>query len=197
MLEIRNNRVLFQYLEVCSVNYSDEHGWSITGHTKEGRTEIYETAGGVLRFTLPIPVPQFVTISILQRILEGLQGNIEGLLTAAEEDGAIFIEYHLHSTNESLDKGLLKFVEERAEINKGFQELQQEYLKIQRTMGSISQSIASSLNKSKSDPLNNNSKEGLQLNEPDLSGLWKDMESIDSKNDDSNEGDGFEDINLT
>lgn len=187
MLQLRNNRVLFQYLEVSAVNYTDELGWSITGHTKEGTTEIYETSSGVLRFTLPIPIPQFIKLETLQKIIEGLQPNIEGIVTAAEEEGILFIEYHLHSTtdNDSLDKGLLKFLQERSEINKGFLELEQEYLRMEKAMNSMSEGLSSMMNPRK--PTSGRSQS--QPGEPDLSSLWSEMEEIDSRKDEDDDND--------
>lgn len=192
MLHIRNNRVLFQYLEVSAVNFDEEHGWTITGQTKEGKTEIYEISSGVLRFTLPISVPSFVNMDMIHKILEGLQGTVEGLITAAEDEDGIFIEYHLHSTtdDESLDKALLKFVQERAEINKGFDSLAEEYKRMERAMGSISEGIAAMMNKPQAP---NSSTDKIPSNEDDLSSLWNDMKDIDTKDDDE----GLDDIGST
>lgn len=188
MLEIRNNRILFQYLETAAVYFSDDTGWSIQGDSDLGKTEIYQLAGGeVIRITLPIPVPQFVTIDILHKIVDGLNTSIEGVCTVAEEDNALFIEYHLHViVDGDLDAPLLKFVAERNDINKGFNSLEEDYLKMKDQMSTMMEGLGQAMSglMSKEPPQNPGDVNVTTDDTPNMDSLWSDMENIDKRLDD-------------
>lgn len=186
MLEIRNNRILFQYLASSAVHFSDVTGWSIQGYSDHGRAEIYELSGGVVRFTLPIEVPEFITVEVLNKILDGLNGSIEGVLTVYEDEYDLFIEYHLHTlfgNEESLDKALLKFIEEREEIKKGFKSLEEDYKKMKGAIMSTMESMGNIMNDSSG---GGNS----SIGEPpidSMDSLWNDMDNIDKQSDDEDD----------
>jgi len=184
MLEVRNNRILFQYLETAAVYFSDDTGWSIQGDSDLGKTEIYQLAGGeVIRITLPIPVPQFVTIDILHKIVDGLNTSIEGVCTVAEEDNALFIEYHLHViVDGDLDVPLLKFIAERNDINKGFNSLEDDYLKMKDQMSTMMEGLMS-----KQPPQNPGDVNVTTGDTPNMDSLWSDMENIDKRLEDDDD----------
>jgi len=195
MLEVRNNRILFQYLETAAVYFTDDNGWSIQGDSDLGKTEIYQLTGGeVIRITLPIPVPHFITIDILHKIVDGLNTSIEGVCTVAEEE-ALFIEYHLHVTRfGELDTPLLKFLTERNDINKGFSSLEEDYLRMKDQVSSTMEELGRAMNGLTSNQPTENPG-NINVTTDDISNmdsLWSDMENIDKKSED--EGDTPESI---
>lgn len=189
MLDIRNNRILFQYLTNAAVHFSDTTGWTIQGYSDHGKTEIYELEGGIIRMTLPIPVPEFMTKDILYKVLAGLNASIEGITTAAEEDGELFIEYHLHINNDCYDsdkdKALIKFVQEREEINQGFASLEKDYKEMQKAIKSTMEGLGATM--SAPPP---KSPRDQEITTEDLSSLWQDMDDIDKMDDNSDEDPG-------
>ena len=179
MLEIRNNRILFQYLDNAAVHFSDTTGWTIHGYSDEGETEIYEIAGGLIRFTLPIKVPDFITKDILHKILDGLNTSMEGITTIAEEGGELFIEYHLHAIvdldNKVLDKALMKFLEERKEIKQGFSSLKEDYEKMKDAF------ILNTIQNKAAPPPNPSGPPNTTEDMDSMDSLWNEMENIDKQ----------------
>jgi len=119
MLELRQNRILFQYMEEVSVNYDDDTGWTIQGNSTEGGMFIYETTAGLARFVMPIPVPKEISIDPLLKIVSSAQAKVEGLLGVNLESETLVIEYYIHANLEDekgLDAALIKFTQERKEI---------------------------------------------------------------------------------
>lgn len=184
MLKLRDNKVLFQYLENAAVAFDDEKGWVINGESFLGHTEIYVTDGDCLRLVLPILVPTFMQMDVLQRILLSLQKTTEGVLSICSDDEEMYLEYYIHVPIEnnvsSLDKALLKFLKERADINQGFNELEKEFEKMKAFMATMQDS-------------KDMMKDGIvNPNNPKESSLWDDMENIDKESfedDDSSEED--------
>jgi len=193
MLEIRNNRVLFQYLENASVNFSDNEGWSIQGISDEGITEIYEVAGALVRLTLPISVPEFITVDVLHRIVDGLNTSIEGICTVAEENDALFLEYHIHINPfnpGSLDAALLKFVGERSDIRKGFQSLAEEYNQMKEKVNDMMEGLGQAMSGIGANPSTAPGDVNVTTDTaPNMDGLWNEMENIDRQLDDEDEDD--------
>ena len=166
MLTLRDNKILFKYLEYCSVEFSDSKGWIIQGESKEGFLELYKLTNDLLRLSIPIPVPPFINTSILSDIILGLQGSIEGLVSIDKIDSTneLYLMYSIHfnaEESQSLDKSLILFKQEEKQIIEGFDFLERDFKKL--TM---------SLNNKSSTPNNNPSEENLKQ-------LWDDMDNID------------------
>lgn len=127
MIELRNNRILFQYLEEVSVCYKEELDWTIKGESSEGTTYIYNTSAEVLRIVIPIRVPSEIPAEAVYKIVSSTQSKFEGILGVVSEGGETFIEYYIHGLlDQGLDAALIKFTQERRELNKGFEGLLQD-----------------------------------------------------------------------
>lgn len=190
MLEIRENKILFQYLENVSIYFSDDAGWSIQGESILGRTEIYLLSNEIIRITLPIMVPKFINLEILHKIVDNLNTSLEGVCTVSEEEGNLFIEYHIHTINtkESLDKGLLKFAIEKADILKGFSFLQKDFNNMKNQIKNHAMSI---LNNKEQDIVGSTDTNSQEVN---MSNLWNEMDNIDKKQDEDEDEDKGETI---
>ena len=148
MLSIKNNAILHPYLETSSVSHSTTTGWNIQGISKLGLTEIYQLSTGVIRITLPIRVPSFVNAEFIHNIVDKLNTTIEGVCGTAVEDGELFIEYYIHTIlhdDEGLDKGLITFLQEKKDIETGFDAIKQEINKVQDAM-SMMDEVKNALN---------------------------------------------------
>lgn len=172
MLFLRENRILFQYLEYCSVQYNDTKGWVIQGESKEGILEIYELSNNLIRFSIPIKVPKFINLAILSEIILGLQPTIEGLVTIDmdENSSELYLVYSLHvnpENSKSLDTCLIKFKQEEKEILEGFFTLEQDFNKMTNQLKS-KQSIPGVPNFT-----------GRAPDEENLDSLWDEMDLID------------------
>jgi len=134
MLELRQNRILFQYMEHNSV-CCDDKGWVINGESEEGQLFIYNTTSNLLRFVMPIPVPKEIPPEALGKIVAGIQERIEGLLVINYE--TVSIEYFIHATPydaEGLDASLIKFCQERGDIKKGLNSVAESVKQIMKSM---------------------------------------------------------------
>lgn len=122
MIELRNNRILFQYLEEVSISFKeDEQDWTIKGKSSEGTAYIQNTSSDVLRVILPIPVPKEIPTEAVYKIVMSTQSKFEGILGVVDEGDDTFIEYYIHGLlDEGLDAALIKFTQERRELKKGF-----------------------------------------------------------------------------
>lgn len=146
MLILRTNRILFQYLEYCSVHFSDNKGWIIQGESKEGLLEVYELVNSLIRVSIPIKVPNFINVAILSEILLGLQPTIEGLITIdkLDESEDLYLIYSIHfdsKEEQSLDQCLIKFKQEEKQILEGFDLLKKDFEKMTLQLASKNQSL--------------------------------------------------------
>lgn len=140
MLELRNNRILFQYMEEVSVSYDEDKGWTIHGESTEGDLFIYLTTSGVARFVMPIPVPLEITVDPLLKIISSAQAKLEGLLGVNLESDTLVIEYYIHASledEEALDAALIKFTQERKEIKHALKELAANIRQMIKSMGGM------------------------------------------------------------
>jgi hypothetical protein len=180
MLKLRDNKLLFRYLEVASVTLDSNKGWVINGQSEEGMTEIYITKGDCFRIVLPIYVPEFISFEVLQKLILSIQENINGIITIDMEYECL--NYFVHVPvdkiiGEELTQALEEFFEERNEIKSGFNQLQQEYNKMRNAISQVMEK-------------NNSEVAGGQVNPNSNNSIWNDMENIDkSFEDDEDEDD--------
>lgn len=174
MLTLRTNRILFQYLEYCSVHFSDTKGWIIQGESKEGLLEVYELVNNLIRISIPIKAPNFINVPILSEILLGLQPTIEGLITIdkLEESNELYLIYSIHfdyNEEQSLDQCLIKFKQEEKQILEGFDSLKKDFEKMTSQLAFKNQSLKDG------DP----NFTGRAPDEDNLDSLWEEMNIID------------------
>lgn len=182
MLQLRNNKVLFQYLENAAVIFDSDKEWVINGESIFGHTEVYRTKGECLRIVLPIAVPSFMQPDVLQHIVNSLQGNLNGIISPVIDEEKMYIEYYIHvplvNFKAALDRILIEFLKDRADITKGFEDLEKEFNKMKSFMETMKDSKEMT-----DDSSFGKSSEGG-------SSFWDDVEDIDKKNiDDDSDAD--------
>ena len=200
MLELKENKILYRYLETSSVTTNPEIDWEIVGTTDSGITKIYSTSGSVLRFVMPIALPD-LPFGPLQKIINSIMNNIEGLVALEEDNGEFYIEYYFHvpmNDKRALDAALLTFVDEKRKIDEGFKDIVEDIAKTAEAMKA--NPIMEMLNNMGAqvvspppgaDPLTGQRKPS---GEPDTSSssLWSTMEDIEKNERPKDELDGEE-----
>jgi hypothetical protein len=176
MLSLRENKILFPYLEQCFVHFTDQEGWTIVGESIFGRCKIYMLSNDLIRIVLPIDLPKNYPVHNLAFLLLGIQSYSEGLITLEDNEGNLlkpnmYLGYNLHCVVASkeedtlLDKALITFAVEKKQIQQSFE------------------LMASKMEKVGADPIENNdnldSNEELELN-GNMDSLWEVMKEIDS-----------------
>ena len=183
LLEIRENKVLFEYFRIGAVTFDDMKGWTITGESRHGHSEIYQLASNVLRLIISIPVPSIIPQHMLEHIIVKLQPTIEGLVGIDTSTGKPVLQYYIHYSykdTKGLDATLIQFLSERDEIEDGFIEVERTVKEAQSSSGTLQDMIAQKL---KERGIDVNGGPPSEEDEPTSSSLWESMEEIDSKED--------------
>lgn len=140
MLSLRDNKILFSYMNECSVmGFQDdsiiELDWVISCKSSEGELLISPLVNDLFRLSIPILAPAFISPPMIGDILLGLQPTIEGLISFSYKEGKLYFDYNIcfdPYNKQSLDKSLLLFLKEKAEIKEGFNYLIQDYNRLQK-----------------------------------------------------------------
>ena len=143
-------------------------------------------------------MPEFITVDVLHKIVDGLNTSIEGICTVAEENNALFLEYHVHINPfdpESLDAALLKFLGERADIRKGFQSLTEEYNQMKERANDMMEGLGQAMAGlgGRVPPENPGDVNITTDDTPNMDSLWNEMENIDKMPDDEDDDDTLPD----
>ena len=112
LVELRENKVLYQFFETGAVILKDNGDWMLSGESDTGEARVHELATGVLRISLPLYVDKELPLPALEKIILSMQENMEGILMVEFVEGFPQGSYVIHTTLEGLDEGLRKFVEE-------------------------------------------------------------------------------------
>jgi len=176
MLSLRENKILFQYMENSSVHYDEDKGYLVKGVSDEGTMYAYEISSGVQRLILPIAVPPEIPTEALLKIITTAQSSLEGILGVVNEGEGTFIEYYIHAIpqSEGFDSALIKFTQERREIKKGFKGI---VASIKEMMANMQDMMDGRM------PDGRVSSEG-PLEEPTTEDIWSTMADIEKNIDD-------------
>jgi len=143
MLSIRNNKILFQYLEFCNVKFLEDKGWLIEGETSYGFSQIYPLSNHLIRIVLPIEVPLFISPDFLINIIMSVQPGLEGILSLSSlNPDDLYLEYSMHVVSEcntSLTSALMKFLQEKQAIIKIFNTVTEDFSKVEKKKESSEQ----------------------------------------------------------
>lgn len=181
MLHLRDNKILFKYLEDVCIIHDDDNGWSIKGNSNEGSMYVYNTASGILRFVIPIPVPKEIPMEAIYRVTLSAQSSLDGILGILTEKEDTYIEYYIHSNvyDGGLDNALIRFLQERKELLAAFEDIKNSIKNIMSSMNLVGMPIEKVIDRK--------SKESTNTGE----NLWNTMNEIDKK-DIGNEEDDVE-----
>ena len=135
MVELRNKKVLYEYLCDSAVRLDEDDEWIILGNCDKGPSKVKELSTGILRIVLPIRLKAFLPPSALEKFINSIHSSVEGLLEVEYEEDAAYIFYHIHTTMEGLDEGLLTFVRDRKILNQGVVEISRSISDLMSKMG--------------------------------------------------------------
>lgn len=181
MLALRNNKILFQYLEYSAVIFDDKKGWTIHGESQEGELYIYPTTANVLRIVFPIPVPPEIPPEAMAKIVISAQERIEGILGVTKQS----LEYYTHVSlddEEGMDAALIRFCHERKDIKDGLKEISASIKEMMEGMNSM-------MSMMKTGGAAPKGEEVPQTNSEDI---WSTMADIEKNLDEKSEGEDEE-----
>ena len=178
MLLLRENKILYSYLERAGVTYNEERGWAIYGESSLGSTDIFYLNSGVIRMILPIQIPS-IPPEVLTKLLMSMQNDIEGILNLAIDSNtnSPYLEYFIHimpGDAEGLDRSLLLFLTEKKQIEVGFATIIDQFKNMKGFAEGVSQMM-------------NNRHEGEIKNSNDS--IWNVVDAIDKKEDEDEDED--------
>lgn len=116
LIELRENKILYQYFATGAVIIKEDNSWVITGESDQGEARVIQLSSGVLRITLPLYVDPKLPLEALEKVILGMQETMEGILMMEFTDDSVQGIYGIHTTLEGLDLGLRKFIEESREF---------------------------------------------------------------------------------
>lgn len=176
LLELRENKILFSYMDTVAV-YVEDDQWFIIGDSNDGELKISLTASKVLRVGLPIPLPKVIPPAVLEDVLTKIEPEFDGLLKAEldPEFGDYVLYYYIHvgldNLSEDLNTSLIRYKQDKRSIDKSFSD-------IIKTVNKFKSNFTEALNKTSSPKPKSN--------------IWDDMDKID-KEYKPNEDKDFED----
>lgn len=161
LLELRENKILFSYMETSAV-YVEDNDWSIIGDGASGELRINITCSNTLRLGIPLAIPTGLPLNILDSALSKLEFGLDGLLKGETDStfGGLTLYYYIHvgmhQYKEDLNKALLRFLQDKRLIDKTLSD-------ISKTINSFKKSAPANLNSNTS---------------PD-STIWDDIDKLD------------------
>lgn len=141
MLWLRNNKLMFQYMDICNVTLTNDHGWTIEGESAFGYMNCYMTTGNLIRIIMPIKLPGFLPLEYCNKLIVELQDELEGVVALNYNpdvsnystdvvDSPYYIEYYfsvLAYDEEMFNACLIKFFQERTKVYEIFKELKTQF----------------------------------------------------------------------
>ena len=188
LLKLRDNRILFSYMETSAV-YIEDDTWTITGDSAEGELRITLTESNTLRFAIPVSFPSTVPVNVLESLLSKLEQDFDGILKGELDPtfGDLVLYYYIHiglsDLDTYLDPSLIRFKQDKRAMQSNFAELS-------LTMKKFSDAFYkpnSKFNKNSSEPKSNKDNIWDRISELD-----KKLSEEDSKKEDEDNKDDLE-----
>lgn len=165
LLELRDNKILFSYMDTVAV-YVEDDQWFIIGDSDEGELKINLTGSNVLRLGIPVSVPSELPPAVLEDVLTKMEPEFDGLLKA-ELDVTFkeyIIYYYIHvglsDLDEDLSTALIRFKQDKRNIDKALNS-------VLKTLNKVKFDLSQSLTKEPNSSSSNN--------------IWDDMNKLDKE----------------
>lgn len=179
LLILRENKVLFNYLDQASIEIDEGKDFRIIAKGREGYTYINLLSNSILRISLPLLIIKETSSDLVWTLIENHKTDIEGLIhISCDEEGRECLYYYLHTdmyTTSNLNKALHKFVTERNIVV--------------NTINKLVESIKTSMNKN----LEGNVQTESAPSSESKNSTWGSLKEIDMRNLDIDESEIEED----
>lgn len=186
LLKLRDNRILFSYMETSAV-YIEDDAWTITGDSADGELRITLTESNTLRFAIPVSFPSTVPVNVLESLLSKLEQDFDGILKGEIDStfGDLVLYYYIHiglsDLDTYLDASLIRFKQDKRAMQSNFAELS-------RTMKKFNQAFSGSSMGSSNPNSSFKPKDSIW---DSISDLDKEMSKEDSKKEDEDDRDNL------